>query len=204
MRPIQPVRAGQVGLSTAAAARVVLGTALALHARGRSLPQAIVGARAPGGEERHFPARDLVDRVNGTRAFFHAHRHPGDPAGEWGHFHLFVEDARGYSHLAALALDERGLPLHWFATSAWVTGETWRAAPELEHALSCFTLAARGRFAPVARWLTAMVALFRPQLARMLARRDRAAVRHGARARLAGCSARLGPRIAALEFNEVP
>ena len=185
----------------AAAARAVLAETLAWQARGGSLAHAILGGGRPGGALRHIPRHDLVDARAGTRAYFHLHRHPGDPAGEWGHFHLFVEDAQGYSHLAALVLDARGWPLRWVATSTWVTGGQWRTAQQLAPLLASFSLQGHGRLASVARWLSAMVALFQPQLLQLLRRRDRthAGGRDGPeRARLASCSARLERHIAVL------
>lgn len=76
-------------------------------------------------------------------------------------------------HLAALSLNHQGQATRWFTTNQWVTGERWAAADQVTHALTGFSVQAKGRLAPVARWLTAMAALFQPQLQAMLLERDR-------------------------------
>ena len=120
----------------------------------------------------HHPRRDVVDRAAGTRFFYHAHEVPGETLGEHGHFHLFHEDAQGLGHLAALSLDPQGRPLRWFCTNQWVTGETWRSASRWAQAVQGFSLQTRGRLAPVARWLEAMVALYTQELLALLRERD--------------------------------
>jgi len=128
---------------------------------------------------RHYPARDVRDAVAGTSFYYHAHLSRRRPEQEHGHFHLFVHDrapvAAGkpaFFHLAGLSLDARGEPLRWFTTNRWVTGERWYDADTVLAALPNFTLEARGRRAPLARWLTAMVQLYTPQLRSLVQRRD--------------------------------
>jgi hypothetical protein len=118
----------------------------------------------------------VVDSLNHTRFYYHAHASSRFPAAEHGHFHLFSYGSQpgDFVHLAALSLDNRGQPLRWFTTNQWVTGERWRAAPQMLDLLSGFALQAKGRMAPLARWLTAMVHLFIPQLKHLLLQRDAA------------------------------
>ena len=116
--------------------------------------------------------RDVVDTAAGTRFFYHGHPVTGDVFQEHGHFHLFHEDGHGFSHLAALSLDGQGRPLRWFCPNQWVTGEHWRPAAHWKAPLQDFRVQTRGRLAPVARWLTAMVALYRDELLALLLQRD--------------------------------
>jgi hypothetical protein len=75
-------------------------------------------------------------------------------------------------HFAALSLSAKGEPLRWFTTNAWVTGERMQSAERVIALLDSFQIQARGRLAPVGRWLNAMVKFFRPQLEQLLRRRD--------------------------------
>ena len=120
----------------------------------------------------HHPRRDVVDPAAGSRFFYHAHEVAGDAMTEHGHFHLFHQQAQGFSHLAALSLDAQGRPLRWFCTNQWVTGESWRSAGRWVQAVQGFSLQTRGRLAPVARWLEAMVALYADELLALLHERD--------------------------------
>lgn len=159
------------------AAETVASVQLRYARMGRGLAEvALGGARSPE-FLRHYPFRDVVDEVHATRFYYHAHTSHRYPADEHGHFHLFVYpggEPRGadFFHLAGLSLDARGQPLRWFTTNRWVTGERWYDANTVLGALPGFTVQARGRRAPLARWLTAMVRLFNPQLRALVQRRD--------------------------------
>jgi hypothetical protein len=76
------------------------------------------------------------------------------------------------SHLVAIALDADGAPTRLFTTNRWVTGETWYRAADVVRMLDCFTLGAAGGPVLVNRWISAIVALFRPQVAALLRLRD--------------------------------
>lgn len=140
--------------------------------RGGSLAWAALAGRQVFETLVHHPRRDVLDRVSGTRFFYHAHPVAGDAQEEHGHFHLFHEDADGFSHLAALSLDGQGRPLRWFCTNQWVTGERWRAAKRWRALVRSCRFQTRGRLAPVARWLDAMVHLYRDELLDLLTERD--------------------------------
>jgi len=74
-------------------------------------------------------------------------------------------------HLLAITLDLTGTPIRLFTTNRWVTGETWYRAEDVVAMLDRFVFAEAGRSA-VSRWIAAMVALFRPQIAALLRTRD--------------------------------
>lgn len=76
-------------------------------------------------------------------------------------------------HLVAIAMDRAGQPLRLFTTNRWVTGETWYAAADVAAALDRFRVGS-GDPSPLDRWITAMLGLFRPTIARLLAERDAA------------------------------
>lgn len=149
---------------------------LAWARRGTSLTQAALAGARRCELLRHYPAQDLVDAEAGTVAYYHAHASRRRPADEHGHFHVFARreagDPSSFLHLGGLSLDAQGRALRWFTTNRWVTGERWADAAEVQAALARFRLRARGRLAPVATWLEAMVRLYRDDLAALAHRRD--------------------------------
>lgn len=156
---------------------------LRLARQGRSLLHPFIGRSARFEIWQHYPRHDAVDATGRWQFYFHAHdraepdsaRHPQ----EHGHIHLFRRSPQGrLTHLAGLALDARGLPLCWFATNQWVTGEHWQAAATLERALNDFDLRLRGPLAGAALWLGDMVRFYDAALRRMLRQRDAALDRH--------------------------
>ncbi|MCX7814613.1 MAG: hypothetical protein N2256_03870 [Tepidimonas ignava] len=167
-------------------ARVALQVPLRYAQRGQTLAHAALAGARRFEVLRHHPAHDAVDRVHGTRFYYHAHgadRWGPDAPAEHGHFHLFWDGAAPgeHVHLAALALDARGQPLRWFTTNGWVTAGRWLPAARLIERLPGYRIAQRGPLAPVARWLTAMVQLFADELVTLLHARDAALARHRGR-----------------------
>lgn len=146
--------------------------------KGTSLAHAALAGAQQFVEMAHHPRNDVSDAQAGTKFYYHAHRRS---AAEHGHFHLFAYGSGGrgdFMHLTALALNHHGQATQWFTTNQWVTGERWAPAAQVVSALARFQVQTRGRLAPVARWLTAMVQLFQPQLEALLAERDRAMAAH--------------------------
>ncbi|HEX7005719.1 MAG TPA: hypothetical protein VF274_01145 [Alphaproteobacteria bacterium] len=140
----------------------------------------------------HYPKGDVFDPETHAQYYYHAHP-GGERVGEHGHFHTFLRPAgmpRGVRpaplpdyappadpedalcHLVAVSMDKYGLPIKLFTTNRWVTGETWYAAPDVVAMLDRFVVDLAQPSWPVNRWLTAMIRLFRPQIERLLARRD--------------------------------
>jgi len=142
----------------------------------------------------HYPKGDVYDPE--THAQYYYHAHPADSrTGEHGHFHTFLRpggmppgvkpaplpdfappaDANdALSHLVAVSMDKYGLPTKLFTTNRWVTGETWYRAADVVAMLDRFEIDLAQPSWPVNRWLTAMVRLFRPQIATLLEQRDAA------------------------------
>ncbi len=84
------------------------------------------------------------------------------------------EDNDKLSHLVAISMDSRGLPIRLFTTNRWVTGETWYGAEDVARMLDRFAVGTGGPSRPLNEWITAMFALFRPQMRVLLAARDAA------------------------------
>jgi hypothetical protein len=84
------------------------------------------------------------------------------------------EEAEPWSHLVAVAMDPTGAPLRFFTTNRWVTGETWYPAADLARMLDRFTLSEDGPSPLLNRWIVALIALYKPQLADLVAQRDAA------------------------------
>ena len=140
---------------------------------------------------QHYPNNDARDALTRSRWYYHVHA-PGDrdPA-EHGHFHLFLhrtqltepavaltmpatgEDAPAHvTHLAGLSIGYDGVPLAWFVTNRWVTDEFLYPAEVLAPQLDRYDVDATPEDVLVNRLLTAMVALYRKEIAELLAQRD--------------------------------
>ncbi|MEC9345224.1 MAG: hypothetical protein VYB54_03290 [Pseudomonadota bacterium] len=138
----------------------------------------------------HYPAGDAYDHETHAQYYYHAHR---GATGEHGHFHTFLraggmpDSARplplerdeawpaggeALAHLVAISMSSTGVPTHLFTTNRWVTGETLYAAPDVIAMLDRFAMDLVWPSWPVNRWMTALMVLFRPQIAMLLHRRD--------------------------------
>ncbi len=186
---------------TAHAARAALARQLRLARRGRSLLHPFIGRSRHFEIWQHYPRHDAVDASGRWQFYFHAHD-PAEPGGsrhpdERGHIHLFRRSPQGrLTHLAGLALDARGLPLCWFTTNQWVTGERWQPAASLQRELPGFALRLRGPLSGAALWLADMVRCYAEPLHHMLAQRDLAFDRHCRRHRLTRTQAWADRRVA--------
>jgi len=104
----------------------------------RSIVDDLCGVGLPVDEDRHFPKDDFIDRLTGAQYFLH--RHLSAEVGDTTHIHIFKrwssEQTRAVgldstiTHLAALALDAKGQPDHWFVVNQWVVGDYWLSADE--------------------------------------------------------------------------
>lgn len=139
----------------------------------------------------HYPDRDARDERTRSRWYYHVHA-PGDrDPGEHGHFHLFLhrtqlDDPAAYTaapatgedapahviHIAGLSINHAGIPASWFATNRWVTDEFWYPAPTMIAHLARYDVDQTAQDPLVNRLLTAMVALYRDELAHLLHARD--------------------------------
>ncbi len=174
--PAPPLAAASLAApSLAAVAEAVVGQIAAWAARGESAPARLLG---PGGEFvewAHYPQPDAIAPASAWRFFYHAHAARQRPAAEHGHFHIFVPPpagSAGFSHLAGISVDARGLPLRLFTTNRWVTGEVWQPAPALIAGLRRPGLH-DAEPSDVARWLDGLLILFADEIAALLLARDR-------------------------------
>lgn len=150
-----------------------------------SLLQSWIGGREVL-EFKHYPPDDVVDLRRGSQFYYHAHRDSGD---EHGHLHLFWHAAasgrRRYfragdsrwtrtapTHLFAIALDTRGLPVGLFTVNRWVTDGHWFDAKTTLSFVDRFALGAVHGHEHSCRWLTGFVQLYRPLIELLLVKRD--------------------------------
>lgn len=106
------------------------------------------------------------------RVFYHCHTTPDINTQEHGHFHIFarVPDTNDWTHVAGLAMDSVGQPLHWFAVNQWVTNEHWLPMQQVADMLKL--LPRSGDMALEERWLVAMLDLFQTDIQELLILRD--------------------------------
>lgn len=179
------------------AASVVLRCEAALRKSGMSVVGEVLRGQGEFLIWERYPAGDVYDPDSASQYFYHAHTPDEMAQGENGHFHLFLRapadaaltlldlpgarapdpQAGWLLHLVALSVDASGRPLRLFATNRWVTDETLARADDVIARLDGFDIElAHPNFA-VSEWLTAMAALFRPQIESLLRQRDAALTR---------------------------
>jgi hypothetical protein len=137
-------------------------------------------------EYEHYPPDDLVDARRGSQFYYHSHR---DGGREHGHLHLFwhatASGQRRYlrsgqrrwtrtapSHLIAVSLDARGLPVALFTVNRWVTDGHWFDADTTMSQVERFSLGEIAGHEHSCRWLNGFVRLYRPLIKDLLVRRD--------------------------------
>jgi len=137
-------------------------------------------------EYAHYPSDDVVDVRHGSQFYYHAHR-DGDQ--EHGHLHLFwhatASGRRRYfqpgkprwnrtepTHLFAISLDARGMPVALFTVNQWVTDGHWLDANTTLACVDRFVMDNVEGHEASCRWLTGFVRLYRPLIQELLIRRD--------------------------------
>jgi hypothetical protein len=138
-------------------------------------------------EYEHYPPDDLVDVRGGSQFYYHSHR---DGEQEHGHVHLFwhatATGRRRYlkpgkprwnrtepTHLFAISLDARGLPVGLLTVNQWVTDGHWFDAATTMACVDRFAVGEIQGHEQSCRWLTGFVRLYRPLINELLARRDK-------------------------------
>lgn len=179
----------------------------ALAAQGTNVVNELVRSRDAIVDWEHYPGGDAFDPASGAQYYYHSHD------GSWeehGHFHTFMR-ARGMpanaapvpqmggvqspswpkgeeavAHLVAVGMNHRGLPTHLFTVNRWVTAEALYPAESILQMLDGFTVAERSPVPEIDRWLTALLAMFRPQIGHLVHARDAALEKHRASHEAAG------------------
>jgi len=179
----------------AEAGQRLIGMARILAKTGDSIVGEVTRDCGPLHPYAHYPEGDVVDSETGAQFFYHLHPVPtlgaGGEAGEAalnGHFHCFApapgpqgSDAvprlrrgSGLAHLVAVEVDRHALPVRLFTTNRWVTDETWVEAPAAARLVDRFVVEVARPSLSAAIWISALVRLFQPQIAALLATRDMA------------------------------
>ena len=151
-----------------------------------SLVRAFTAGSTPN-QHQHYPPGDLVDPGSGTQCYYHCHR--GD--GEHGHLHLFrrPRPLRPLTHLVAISLDGRGLPLALFSVNRWVSDDRWLPAAATLRLLEGVSLSGAACDPHLGGWLVHFLEFYRPNLETVLLQRDRT-LRRRAPSRQAALEAR--------------
>ncbi len=151
-----------------------------------SLLQSWIRAKAVT-EFDHYPPNDVVDPRTGCQFYYHSHR---DGDREHGHLHLFwhatASGRRRYlrpghvrwsrtapTHLFAISLDARGLPVGLFTVNRWVTDGHWFDAATTMSMVDRFDVGRVEGHAHSCEWLAGFVSLYRPLIWQLLESRDR-------------------------------
>lgn len=175
------------------AAAEVIECVAALAGKGKN-PVTAALAGSPAVEEwAHFPPGDIVDRNTHSQFYYHAHAAEERADGEHGHFHTFVRPKKLFpdlallavaddaastpqdawvAHLAGISTDASGNLIRLFTTNRWVTGEVWYGAEDAVGMLDRFDITADKPSSELNRWVSAVIRMFRPQIAALLRKRD--------------------------------
>lgn len=140
---------------------------------------------------KHYPPKDARDKFCRSRWYYHVHAAGGRDEDEHGHFHLFLhrtqlpeglepkvwppqgEDAKAHvTHLIGLSIDKIGIPRAWFTVNRFVTNEFLFPADVMIDHLAKFNVDHTAEDDCVNRFVTAMVALYREEIAQLLRERD--------------------------------
>jgi hypothetical protein len=180
----------QAGVDAAALRRAaqdsVAGFAQATQDHGSLLQSWVRGATVR--EYEHYPSDDVIDRRRGSQFYYHAHR---DAQAEHGHVHVFwhatASGRRRYAragrpgwlrsaptHLLAIGLDPRGLPVTLFTVNRRVSGGPWFDAATTLAMVRRFHVSAQGDHAASCRWLNGFLRMYDPLIGELLAARDAA------------------------------
>ncbi|MDZ5647726.1 DUF6969 family protein [Nitrospirillum sp. BR 11828] len=157
------------------------------------LSEAMQDAVPPFVPWQHHPPGDVYDSEYHAQYYFHAHPESELVGEEVGHFHTFMRplgmpdgvvpaplpdlqpdtDGNGaLSHLVGISVDGMGRVTRLFTTNRWVTGETWYAADDVVRMLEGFQIDHARPSWPLNRWITALVSLYRDEIAELLRERD--------------------------------
>lgn len=139
----------------------------------------------------HYPKKDARDKFCKSRWYYHVHKPGQRDADEHGHFHLFLhrtqlpeglepkvwppqgEDARAHvTHIVGLSINTAGIPRAWFTVNRFVTNEFLFPAKVMIEHLPDFNVDHTKEDDLVNRFVTAMVALYRDEIAELLRERD--------------------------------
>lgn len=149
----------------------------------------VLGGAGVVEEWQHFPPGGVSD--SGTHSLFYYHAHAAEErvAGEHGHFHTFVRpreidpalkpapqsgNAAAITHLVGISTDASGRLIRLFTTNRWVTGEVWYDAETVTGLLTRFDITVAAPSPDLNRWVSAVVHMFRPQIADLIRARDAA------------------------------
>ena len=151
--------------------------------RGLSLASAALAGSPSYLSWVHYPAGDVKDALHRSRFYYHAHEVQDMTANEHGHFQVFVDpqnrmDGQGLLHVVGVSLNDMGEPIRLFTTNQWVTGEAYQPADQMRDWVDKFCIQTKGRLAPLGRWLTALVALYKKEIVQLLHERDRVLQAH--------------------------
>lgn len=141
----------------------------------------------------HFPPGDLIDAGTHSEYYYHCHAPQERAPGEHGHFHTFVrpkrlapelisfpmpagdnpaDEAAWIVHLVGITTGASGQVIRLFTTNRWVTGEVWYEADAVIALLDHFEIAVENPSHDLNRWITAIIRMFRPQIADLIHARD--------------------------------
>ena len=177
-------------LTPVAAANVVIDTIVMMAGEGRPLMKRVLPDSDVHWWE-HYPDNDARDAKTRSRWYYHVHPPGSRSEDEHGHFHLFLHRTQMdisaepmaqpelgdkapalMTHIVGLSIDHNGIPIRWFTVNRWVTDEFMYSAAVMIAHLDKYNVDNTDEDPTVNCFLTAMVALYRSEIAQILIERD--------------------------------
>jgi len=128
----------------------------------------------------HYPPGDVFDRDSGAQWYYHSHNGlPGEA--EHGHFHCFMRPQGKdgpIHHLVAIGVDAYGKAIRLFTVNQWVVDDVWADASTTIALLDGFDVHMARPSYLVNRWLTAILGLYRDEIAALILARDATLAAH--------------------------
>ena len=135
---------------------------------------------------QRYPDPDVTDRRSGYQFFYHSHRHGVQ---EHGHVHVFyhatASGKRRYlgrektpwqrtapTHLFAIGLDNRGLPVSLFCVNRWITDGHWFDYRTTQSIVKRLKVTHDSELSESAEWITGFSAMYLPVIEKLLEKRD--------------------------------
>ncbi len=167
--------------------------AAALAHSGSNPVTAVLNGAEVAGEGMHVPPEGVIDEGTHSQYYYRCGAAEKRGHGEHGYFHIFVrpklvapklvpipvpfgcnpaDEASWTAHLVGIATGPTGQVIRLFTTNRWVTGEVWYDAAAVISLLDSFAITIDKPSHDLSRWITAVVRMFRPQIADLIRARD--------------------------------
>ena len=118
----------------------------------------------------HYPENDWKDLKNNSQCYYHCHR----PEFEHGHIHIFkkINNQSELTHLLAISLDPRGLPINLFTVNQWVVKDNWLPADQIIDLIKKFSFYESNADINFNKWIDNFMCFYFEKIKNIILERD--------------------------------